>query len=587
MAKQSLRSGEAEASAAASGDAEPWIFADQADFEDAAEVEAIEVVLHDGRLIYRWAAETTQPRIYRVLVSDDLDDFPHPAPYVRSAGVVGPSEAAELDVVDIAEITSAVRYITVWSYEPPRAGKLVTSKPVLVAEQKFVCPVVVEKIESVGGQVAASWKRLAGDARTSVYRWEAHEYSRAVRNHSVRAPERLVPAHESGFLDVEVQRDKAYRYVMVNEVEHRDLDGHAIVLESLRTVEFVEVPALLQPVSTLEVTQRHQDGADLCDLTWTTVPGETVIYRTQWAPSQDLAREPDLTEGHLAGQGLSDASRLPNPAVDRDGRTTVSSVPWLEGLEHMYFTPVTRGTGGGIAVGVTRAVTRTQQIADVRLLQRTTWQLLTFAWPGNAYGVALQVGERDAPFEPEKPALAKIMRDDYLRAGGFVLNLDLSAPRTLHLVPHSYQDGREVYGTVTTRLDVDRFEPFSYELRSERVGPLRRRTGIWVTYHGRSAFSPPLAVALVTHGHRVPLAAPPEDSGAEYVSIALPEEGSDNGQYVQLPSLVANEPVLVAVSDAKVELERCVLLPLLPPEQLDSVSFIRREPERARWGGVF
>lgn len=565
-----------------------WIFADHTDFEDASEVAEIDVISHEGSLIYRWATGVDEPRLFRVLVSDDLDDFPHPAPYVRTAGVVGPTAAAVMDLLDPAKITSATRYITVWSYAPPDSGSLVTSRPVLVAEKKFVCPVVVEKIESVGGQVAASWRRLSGAARTNVYRWEALEYSRAVRNHAVTDPSRLLPVvHESGFLDTGVQRDKAYTYVMVNEVRHRDLDGRAIVLDSPRVVRPVEIPALLQSVTSLEVTQRHENGVELCDLTWTSVAGDTVIYRTSTYPSQDLAREAELTEGHLAGQGLSETTRLPNPPVDQDGITTVSSVPWLDGLEHMYFTPVTRGTGGGIAVGATRAVTRTPQIADVRLVQRTTWQLLTFEWPGNAYGVALLDGERGAPLGPGRPALAQIMRDDYRRAGGFVLDLDLSTPRTLHLVPYSYQDGREVYGTTSTALDVDRFEPFDYELRIERVGALRRRTAVWVTYRGNSGFSPQVPIALLAHPHRVPLAPPPEDRGARFVAIAAPEEDSSPGQYITLPSLVADEPVLVAVSEEKLSLENCALIPLLDVEDLDTVSFVRREPDRARWGGVF
>jgi hypothetical protein len=177
-------------------------------------------------------------------------------------------------------------------------------------------------------------------------------------------------------------------------------------------------------------------------------------------------------------------------------------VPWPDDTYRVHFTPVTE-LNGWAQVGLTRAASRLGAIGELRCVERTAEQVITFEWPPGATEVWLyrgRAGTAHAPVLDERDQ--GFTREQYERTGGIRMQLD---PRgeAVHLQPVLYvKDGPPKQGEIAS-LEYPGLVRLCYQATTQ----LRRdgRVDVAVQMWGdRDDITPP-PFALVHNPQRLPL----------------------------------------------------------------------------------
>jgi hypothetical protein len=278
-----------------------------------------------------------------------------------------------------------------------------------------------------GRQVVGRWSVPEGVDRVEVYRVPLAQVN------LVRVPDpdyRICEFDQNltGFHDLDAPTGRfQYRlYAAVKNGSRTELS--AMVSRDL------EVVGRLLPIADLTVLPDPADNSRV-GLGWTRPgPVEVRIYRSGQRPAAD-AGDTELPVVALEQAGLLEAERLMY-RVETDGdrqRMTGVSVSDVSGRVH--FTPVSiRGTVA--RVGRTRTHRRLAPVTQARLVQRVSWQLVSFGWPDGATHVHVHLTRPGGQVaDPLQHAVATVDREEWLLRGGIQLRGVLRGPATLHVTP--------------------------------------------------------------------------------------------------------------------------------------------------------
>lgn len=381
-----------------------------------------------------WSRRDGTTVVYRVVTDDGGRK-----PYSPESGIgVGATSSAH--ITDSRPMTESVRWVQVWAHEGADLASAKATQPRLHAAGAVIAPVADVQLKESQGIVSASWRTAAGTERVAVLRIPASEAG--VPGFAPRYQLPDVQGNLGGFVDDDAVSGAEYEYRLFAMAS---VDGS--LMASPPSVHRVAVSAPVQPVLDLAVEKRP-DRADVVDLSWTQPPhGEVRLYRTETAPEAGLEAE-NLSLDALSLAGLTEQARLTFPIMSFDGRAIVAGVPWPAETNRAYFTPVTFREGVA-RVGRTSVLTRTAPLVGPRLVQRVSYQLLTFGWPADAAEVRVYITGRGMPLPPrlDQP-LARVTEDEYVSRGGMRLAPGVlpAAGCDVHLVPVSWDAGAPVPG---------------------------------------------------------------------------------------------------------------------------------------------
>ncbi|WP_371152811.1 hypothetical protein [Buchananella felis] len=380
--------------------------------------------------------------------------------------------------IDPQPADSPCRFITVWGYEDLGDGELGQCRR--VAAGVNIAQVENLRVEVAGPSVRAQWEvpgapvgsqtdtevvvaRLPGDANVGMEiqteSWLNHTLASNMYNCL------------DGIDDSTGTPGQRYVYLAAVKVRvgNRFEMGRPVVFRA----DLQQAP-LAKPQH-FSVNADVSAGGNVCTLTWQAVPGTRVrVFRTTRSPHSAAAEQPTVGVEQLVDAGLRPEDELhgtPTPCPGQEGRGLVqlTGVEWPDGAEYdrLYFTPV--ATRDGLAsVGRTQVLVRSGEIADVRLVQRLDWQLLTFAWPGEAASVQLRRTGGNGPVPVEgaqcAPADLTCTRQEYSRQGGFVISGGGDTwGSQVQLNAVSYYDGQPIYGRPAL-VDLDPLYRFEYSI---------------------------------------------------------------------------------------------------------------------------
>lgn len=379
--------------------------------------------------------------LYRVVAGET-----HRAYKPEAGRLVGVSRGTLL--VDTAPPAAAVRYLQVWAHVGSNDRDAARRQPILIAETHVLSPVGDFLVIEDDGAVIGQWHAWPGVTRVRVLRIPLDG----------RTPVTNDPRHRilgdqpnlGGFVDRDAQRGYRYLYRAICEV---DVDGHTRLSPAAQSE--VLVSAVLEPVADLHVTT-HGDTGDLhFDLGWTPPGiGSVVMYRTESAPRAGIDRMLLAASALEVSGGLPESARLVHPVeTGPDGVHRMTNVSWPRGWVRAYFTPVTV-LDGQVQVGRTVIATRPlPALTDVRIIERSTEQVITFPWPDGAASVSVYVSAKQVPAEHavDQRPVAEISRSQYDRDGGLHLAVPLpEAGCAVHVVAIAYTAGERIVGDPTT-----------------------------------------------------------------------------------------------------------------------------------------
>jgi hypothetical protein len=473
----------------------------------------VRVTRRDERLEYEWPRE--EGMVYRVVVSDYEEPF-------------NPDDSEEIAVVetgaaiDRADLETPFRFVTVWAYPKPRDGSKYLQQGRKVARTLYVQPIEALNLTFSDGSILGKWPAVVSPPGSNVQVKVSRlpegqsraKYMGAQRWLAHPLPDRGF-GFSGGFQDSDVFEGHTYSYVAAVCVE---IDGlmeySAPEVDSMTVV--AETP---HKVDDLEATPK-QENTNLWSLEWTApTTGEVLIFRTPTPPSPEAADKEFIAFERLEEAGLGENFLLQNPIgqayEDVDGeqslRSSMDSVAWLSGEEWdtVYLTPVTV-IGTAAAIGRTITQVRTREIEGLTLVNRLQWQLVTFAWPGDAVSVNLHVTPLG---QVEKSAVADrhIESKEYERNGGFVLDPPLPPEgATLHLVAVSHYAGVQIESQPSS-IDVLPLWGYNYAIKPPILGKIGRFAGqkyASIDIQAVSGVCPPEALpafVLVHNPNRLPL----------------------------------------------------------------------------------
>ena len=457
----------------------------------------------DGSLRIVWSPVTSGARtvLYRVVTSDD---WPPSSPDGGfPVAVTGSTQA-----IDPRPLTGALRYVQVWANQGADDRSARAAQPVLHAAGVTVAPPSDVVVREDHGSVMGSW-RVAADVRRVEVARLSFEQARTAGWESEDDLLELGGSARTGFYDSTCVAGREYVYRVYGVVEAQGSLHRSSPVEVR-----VGVPALLTPLRDLQAVVRQDGPRPVVDLAWPRhEQGEVRLYRSARAPAAG-ASDKSLSVSALPQAGLAEQDRLPPALVSRDGGGHLSGVAWPEDWAQVHFTPVTV-SGGTARVGTCQTLARTSSISDALVVQRVTWQLLTFTWPDGAAEVQVLTSATGAAMETRTRPVARLDKATYEAQGG--VRLDLRAQWhgcDLHLVPVSFYGGRPVPGA-SRRLTYPGLLRVAYDIvaspgelvrqgwRRVRLPPVRS-----VTVTGDQPVPPAdmtLDLVLVHHGQRLPL----------------------------------------------------------------------------------
>ena len=175
------------------------------------------------------------------------------------------------------------------------------------------------------------------------------------------------------------------------------------------------------------VESRTRDHREELRLAWSQQRGTRMsFYRTTSPAHPEAVSRGRVPASQLSAAGLEPQAIIRNIAGRTGGllqngreRWVLEGLEWPEGREWdtLHLTPVTIIDQDDVLIGAPRQLRRAGRIEDVRLVQRMNWQLVTFAWPGEAVAVELRIGYVDAEPDLRTPTL-RDGGEDGIRARG-------------------------------------------------------------------------------------------------------------------------------------------------------------------------
>lgn len=411
---------------------------------DADDRESVPITLrrnHDtGALDVSWPpyrADRETPCVIYRLVSSEGDRAYSP----DNAHLVQATTATT--VTDARPPVGAVRYLQVWVNAGASEAEAAATQPILHAEGVLIGTLRDVEIREDSGRVVGHWPAVPGVCAVHVYRVPIELAERDGPAFRIAADE----PNLTGFVDHDAERGRRYLYRLRCEVE---VDGIVRLSEAVECD--LGISAVREPVNDLKLTMDHRRDGVVFDLEWTTPQfGRVTVFRTPGPPNAD-AQANDLDESVLGQAGLDSDVQLTHPVferVDQHGvrKTVMAGVPWPEGWNRAYFTPVTI-LDGRARLGRTISTVRTGVISDVALFEYCNKQVLTFDWPTGAASVLAYITPKNHdPRQGMTGRSYEISLDDYEKYGGmrFVGKLP-NHGCGLHVVPVAFSGGRRVLG---------------------------------------------------------------------------------------------------------------------------------------------
>lgn len=525
----------------------------------------------DGRLWVGWQPPP-QPApyvLYRVVSRDDV------MPWTPDeADLIGIT--TEVEVYDARPLPSALRHVQVWAYAGADETSARGAQPVLLREGTVIAPPAGLEWMEDHGTVVISWRRVPGVPEVELRRIPVEEVATDVFSPSHVL---LRDGHSTSYQDTSCQPGQHYEYRLYSVVAGPS--GEAMS-EPARFR--VQISSSLAPVTELRLSERTDNGRTLVDLEWNQPPNADVrIYRTK-EPPDISARLTELDVSALPATGLSDADRQRLPPSVEGGIGRMTGVTWPDDISRVHFTAVTV-SGTTARVGDTATRSRTTAITDVRLVQRVSWQHLTFSWPLGAVSVDVHITPPGTTLaEYPRPPVRTLLEAEYRRDGGTRLQLPWSGCE-VHLVPVSFYDRRPVKGEPTA-ISYDGLLALRYHLAGNPPPPPAGRFG------GQAPAPPsslrtirvqridsggeggpttvPVVFTLVVHSQRLPLSAHDAETTLGAVTLNVPTDGVAElqvgeqidlstlaGQYLRLFARVEGDSRLdVALLDPPLEMLR-------------------------------
>lgn len=410
---------------------------------------------------------------------------------------------------DDRPFTHALRFVRVWRHVGPTVEEAAASPPVLHAEAPVVAPVQGSEVVQDEDRVVGQWRTLEGTERVHVLRVPIEQAHRGAGDPRFRILDDQ--PNLGGFDDRGVERGHRYLYQLIAMAV---VDG---VLEASAPVDHdLTVHAVLAPVADLRVALDEGPPARV-DLRWSAPPaGHVAIYRTEAPPHAGVHRE-TLSEGALPQVGLPESERLLQPVLLGDATTPpdghdvepgeqgMDQVPWPTGWTRAHLTAVTL-LDGRARVGTSLTIVRVDPVRDLRLVERTSTQVLTFGWPEGAAAVRMHLGARDQdPREATSGHYQQmITHGQYLRDGGMTVETPLP-PRgcSLHLVAVAFHDGATIL-SIPTSMNYQGLLRLRYAIVHRRS--LRGRlTDVTLRIESQIDLPSPPPFVLVYHPDRLPL----------------------------------------------------------------------------------
>lgn len=431
--------------------------------------------------------------IYRV-VSGEIN-----APYKPEAGeLLGVTSGTTW--TDDRPPTSAVRNYQIWCHLGADTEDATFQQPDKIAQGEAVSPVSGFALSEDEGHVIGRWSAFQGTRAVRIYRIPLDGMSPVVNDPRYQIEQHS--ANLTGFVDEHVSRGQRYLYRAISEVAVGDGTR-----QSAASQGEILVSVVLEPVDDLAVHPDHNPVNPSFELTWTTPKsGHVFVYRTKTPPDAGL-RFSALAEGAIEVEGLTRETQLAQPIEAGEGGTSrMRRIPWPNGWDRAYLTPVTL-LNGSARVGKTTVQTRpVAPVTDARIVERQTNQIVTFGWPKAAASVLAYYGPRN--HIPEdllgSQANQEISATQYRRDGGLFFKKLPPGGCSVHLVPIAYSGGERVSGTVTT-LDYPGLASIWY-LLNRTVTP-NGRTRLEITMGAEQELEPPAPFTFVFNHERLPLSA--------------------------------------------------------------------------------
>jgi hypothetical protein len=459
-----------------------------------------------GDLVYRWnAAPGGGATIYRVVTHDG---------YSPGSPDLGVQHRVTTGLVaeDARPVAGPVRFVEVWSHTGKDVAAAQAAPARLHARCSVVAPVRDAHLVESRNHVRGTWLPVAPAARVVVHRVPVDEAS----NEGFALEHEIDGVHGDGFIDESVTGGAEYEYRIYAVA---DVDRKQQYSSPMRFR--VAVPGTLHPVEDFAVAPSANDP-DAVDLSWSPPSsGRVEVYATAHEPpAASAGAEVDVTAIETAG--LPRNARVASPVVARDdGKVGYPGVRLAVTTERVYLTPVTVGIRTAV---VGRPVThlRLGRVGSARLVERVSWQLLSFGWPAGADVVRAYITPRGVPAPVEHGSeVAEMDPDTYRRDGGIRLRGGLLPSRgcDVHLVPVAFTGGRQQSGPATT-ITYRGLVQIRYDLLPVQTGLMGKLRGGSARRLLRMAsdvdLPKPVTVVLVHNPSRLPLS--PADGTAAFTA---------------------------------------------------------------------
>lgn len=432
--------------------------------------------------------------IYRVVSDDHVQPYGPEEEYADAIAVT-----VERTATDDRPFTRGVRHFAVWYHEGATEAEAAVNQPVLLATTTHVVPPRDVEVHYDHPRVVGRWHQLDGTDDVMVFRIRPDQGRQSEPEPDWDGYEKL----DEGFKDSRPEPGATYIYQVRSAVRR----GGSSTLSHPVSCR-VQIPEPHEPVTDLELVQREvvegRHSSQVFDLSWTPPPaGKVRIYRTAKAPANGLVGREIGTaalESHNVGLRAADCLR-DQPSIE-NGRAVLRAVPWPDDTYRVHFTPVTE-LNDRAQVGPTLDASRLGTVGELRCVERTTEQVITFEWPAGATEVWLyrgRAGTAHAPVLDERDQ--GFTREQYERTGGIRMQLD---PRgeAVHLQPVLHVKGGPPKRGEIASLEYPGLVRLGYEVVMQRRRDGRVDVAVQVWGDRDDIVPPPFA--LVHNPERLPL----------------------------------------------------------------------------------
>lgn len=419
-------------------------------------------------LRYTWPA-SSETEIYRVVVSDMEDPY-SPDDFDE----VTVTEACE--ALDTLPTTTAIRFVTVWAYEPSAPGSTVLGQPRRVASQAVVHPLAGWQVsfDSLSRTVEGRWVPPTAPIGAVVKVRSAkipagQPVGRLLRGMAWMS--HLIENNGAGFQDADVRGGQKQDYVAAVEVSVGG-ETYTSAPQVLSIVPDVAHEAVADFTVEHDPDPGEGRGASLY-ISWIQHALSTVtVYRSAVAVDPGALELGEIPTTELERAGLRESEAITSAAgienlEDGRQRRTLRHVIWPDGVDWdtIHFTPVTNHEDGTSTVGQPVRLKRAGQIRNLTLLRRVSRDLLTFTWPGDAGSVELRILPLGSPVDDGVTPQFTVDKEAYQQQGGCVIPGGLpSDGATVYLNSVTYLGGVPI-PSEPTRLDVDPVWIYDYQVR--------------------------------------------------------------------------------------------------------------------------